>query len=221
MATTSVINSSSENFVDLKVARSVGFRSDRDEHAEIIVALSDRHQYLILCFGLLIASVLLIRFALDFSNEMSMLLSLPFWALVLTALAIAALNLFRWKREKGINEPGRSREILVLAAIPLGFLASTLDCMGLNLRGCSTFCTFIKLGWLPLITLFCVIYFITRRAWMIIAITLMAFVTLVPHCVCYNPGNSWWIDRLGSSPVCYSWGFIVSIISIGALRSGA
>ena len=185
------------------------------------MALSNRLQYLILCLGFLVASVLLIRFAIDFGNEMSLVLGLPFWALVLTALAVAALNIFRGKREQGNDAPSRKREIVLLTAVPLGFLASTLDCMGLMVEGCTAYCTFIKLGWIPLITLVCAAYVVTRKAWLITAITLMAFVTLVPHCVCYNPGNGWWIDRLGSSPVCYSWGFLVSVISAGALRPGA
>ncbi len=185
------------------------------------MALSNRLQYLILCLGLLTASVLLVRFALDFGNEMSIMLALPFWALVLTALAIAAINIFRGERHKENYVPGRKREIAMLTAVPLGFLASTLDCMGLSVEGCTAYCTFIKLGWVPLITLVCVAYVITRKSWLITAIALMAFATLVPHCVCYNPGNGWRIDRLGSSPVCYSWGFLVSVISVGSLRPGA
>ena len=185
------------------------------------MALSNRLQYSILCFGLLIASVLLIRFAVDFKNEMSLALALPFWALVLTALAIAALNIFLSLREKENNALRRNGQTILLAAVPLGFIASTLDCMGLSVEGCSAYCTFIKLGWIPLITLTCAAYLITRKAWLITAIALMAFVTLVPHCVCYNPGNGWWIDHLGASPVCYSWGFLVSVISVGALRPGA
>lgn len=185
------------------------------------MARSDRLQYFILCFGILIAGVLLVRFALDFSNEMSLMLALPFWALVLAALSIGAANIFRGKRVKDIDTLTSSRLVIAMAAIPLGFLASTLDCMGLSLKGCSSFCTFIKLGWIPLMSLGCAVCVLTRKAWLITAVTLMAFVPLVPHCVCYNPGNGWWIDRLGASPVCYSWGFVVSLISVGALRAGA
>ena len=185
------------------------------------MARSDRLQYLILCFGLLIASVLLLRFALDFSEEMPLLLAVPFWALVLASLATAAINLFLSKNGTRDDEPTRRGSAILLIAIPLGFLASTLDCMGLTLEGCTSFCTFIKLGWIPLMTLVCVAYLITRKAWLITAIALMSFAPLVPHCVCYNAGNGWWIDRLGASPVCYSWGFVVSLISVGALRPGA
>ncbi|HEX5734630.1 MAG TPA: hypothetical protein VF131_17480 [Blastocatellia bacterium] len=182
---------------------------------------SDRLQYLILCIGLLVASVLLIRFAIDFSNEMAPLFAAPFWVLVLAALSIASINLFLNKTGKRTDEPARRGRAVLLIAIPLGFLASTLDCMGLTLLGCTSYCTFVKLAWLPLLTLVCAAYLIRRNVWLGTVIALMSFVPLVPHCVCYNPGNGWWIDRLGASPVCYSWGFVVSMISIGALRPGA
>ena len=152
---------------------------------------------------------------------MTALLAVPFWALLLAALAIAAINLFVSKSGNRIDEPAGREQAALLAAIPLGFLASTLDCMGLTLEGCTSYCTFVKLIWLPLMSLVCVAYLIGRKASLILAIALMSFVPLLPHCICYNPGNGWWIDRLGSSPVCYSWGFVVSMISIGALRPGA
>ncbi|HJQ67890.1 MAG TPA: hypothetical protein VKA70_02895 [Blastocatellia bacterium] len=185
------------------------------------MARSDRLQYLILWLGLLIAAVLLIRFALDFSSEMSPLLAVPFWALVFAALSVAAINLFLSKdRKPGDERAGRGRAIILLA-IPLGFLASTLDCMGLTLEGCTSYCTFVKLVWIPIIVVVCAAYLITRKAWLITAVAIMSFATLAPHCVCYNAGNGWWIDRLGASPVCYGWGFAVSMISLGALRPGA
>ena len=185
------------------------------------MARSDRLQYFILCFGLLIASVLLIRFALDFSNEMPPLFAVSFWALVLAALLIAAINLFLAKNGKRVDAQASKGQALLLIAIPLGFLASTLDCMGLTLEGCTSYCTFVKLIWIPIMTLVCAVYFVTRKAWLITLIAVISFAPLVPHCICYNPGNGWWIDRLGASPVCYSWGFIVSMISVGALRPGA
>ena len=176
---------------------------------------------MILCIGLLVASVLLARFAIDFSYVMVPLLAVPFWALVLAALSLISINLFLSRTGKRINEPTGRNQAVLLVAIPLGFLASTPDCMGLTLEGCTAYCTFVKLGWIPLMTLVCAAYLIRREAWLLTAIALMSLVPLVPHCVCYNPGNGWWIDRLGASPVCYSWGFVVSMISIGALRPGA
>ena len=110
---------------------------------------------------------------------------------------------------------------MLVAAIPLGFLASSLDCTGLSAQGCSPFCTFVKLVWIPLIAVVCVVYLLARKEAWLTAIAVMSFVPLVPHFVCYNLGNAWWIDRIGASPLCYGWGFLVSIIAVGALRKAA
>jgi hypothetical protein len=109
---------------------------------------------------------------------------------------------------------------MLLAAIPLGFIASSLDCTGLNVEGCSPFCTFIKVVWTPLIAVVCLFYYFMGKGWSVTAIVAMSFVPLVPHCICYNVGNQWWIQRIGVSPLCYGWGFFISIIVVGALRSG-
>ena len=58
-----------------------------------------------------------------------------------------------------------------------------------------------------------------KPAWLT-AIAVMSFVPLFPHCVCYNVGNAWWIDRIGASPLCYGWGFVASVIAVSALRRG-
>ena len=113
-----------------------------------------------------------------------------------------------------------AKPALLLAAIPLGFLASSLGCMGLSLLGCSPFCTFVKLAWIPLLSIVCAIYFFVGKPAWLTAIAVMSFVPLFPHCVCYNVGNAWWIDRIGVSPLCYGWGFVVSVIAVSALRRG-
>jgi len=43
------------------------------------------------------------------------------------------------------------------------------------------------------------------------------FVPLFPHYICYNVGNAWRIDPVGASLVCYAWGFVMSVIAVGAL----
>jgi hypothetical protein len=170
--------------------------------------------------GLVISAVLLIRFAIDFSIEMKWWLAAPFWVLVIAAISVSAANVFGTRTlDRKTNSDLRPR-LLLLAAIPLGFIASSLDCTGLNLQGCSPFCTFIKLIWIPLIAVVCLAYYLTRKPAWLTVIGLMSFVTLVPHCVCYNVGNAWWIDRIGASPLCYGWGFVVSMIAVGALRRG-
>jgi hypothetical protein len=176
----------------------------------------------LLRFGLVISAVLLIRFAIDFSEAMRWWLAAPFCLLVIFALGVGAANTVSLRIESvTAQRPLRdSKRALLAASIPLGFLASSLDCMGLSLRGCSPFCTFTKLVWIPLIAAVCAVYLFRGKQVWLTSIAAMSFLPLFPHCVCYNVGNAWWIDRIGASPVCYAWGFVVSIIALGALLRG-
>jgi hypothetical protein len=190
--------------------------------AEIIVG-SDRLQQWLLRVGLAISAVLLIRFAIDFSERMTWWLAAPFCLLVFVTLAVGVANVFGARSESvSADRPLRdAKRALLLAAIPLGFLASSLDCMGLSLQGCSPFCTFVKLAWIPLLGIVCAIYSLSGNRVLLTVIAAMSFVPLVPHCVCYNVGNAWWIDLIGASPLCYGWGFVVSVIAVGALSKGS
>lgn len=183
---------------------------------------SDRLQQWLLRIGLIVSAILLIRFAIDFSQSMKWWLAASFWLLVIGALGIASHNIFGTSAPQSSNR-SRIRNLngeLLLAAIPLSFFASSLGCSGLAAAGCSPFCTFIKLIWIPLIALACGIYVLApRRIWLTV-ISVMSFVPLFPHCICYNVGNAWWIARIGASPTCYSWGFVVSVIALSALERG-
>jgi hypothetical protein len=181
---------------------------------------SNSFQRWLLRAGLIISAVLLIRFAMDFESRMSWLLAAPFWLLVIAALSSGAVNIFGTRSADIAAGSDSKSRMLLLAAIPLGFFASSLDCTGLSLQGCSPYCTFIKLVWIPLIAVVCLAYYFTRKRRWLTVIVVMSFVALVPHCVCYNVGNAWWIDRIGASPLCYGWGFVVSMIAVGALRRG-
>ena len=185
---------------------------------------SERLQQWLLRLGLVISAVLLTRFAIDFSEGMKWWLAGPFCLLVIVALGVGVANVFSAARSESVSAhlPLRdARRALLLAAIPVGFLASSLDCMGLSLQGCSPFCTFVKLAWIPLMALVSAIYFFLGKQGWLTAVAAMSFVPLFPHCVCYNVGNAWWIDRVGASPLCYGWGFVVSVIAVSALgRSG-
>jgi hypothetical protein len=184
------------------------------------VAWLNRLQLPLLALGLIAASVFLLRFAIDFSSEMPALLAAPFWLLVLATLLTTGANL----SGRASSRPGEWRERarpFFLIAIPLGFVASSLSCMGLTVGGCSPGCTLIKLALIPALALACVAYYFGRREWLLTVIPALSFVTLVPHCLCYNVGNGWWIDRLGASPICYVWGFAVTLVSVAALRTGA
>lgn len=185
---------------------------------------SERLQQWLLRLGLVISAVLLIRFAIDFSEGTKWWMAAPFCVLVIVALGVGIANVFGAARPESVTAhlpPRDAKRVLLLAAMPLAFLGSSLDCTGLSLQGCSLFCTLVKLAWIPLIAGFCAIYFFRGNQSWLSAIVVLSFVPLVPHCVCYNAGNAWWIDRIGASPLCYAWGFVVSIIAVGALRSGA
>lgn len=185
----------------------------------MIIVGSDRLQQWLLRAGLAISAVLLIRFAIDFTKQMSWWLAAPFWLLVIAALGIGGANILgAGTPEQTANSRSRERALL-LSAIPLSFLASSLDCSGLSLQGCSAFCTFIKLVWIPLMAAACLVYYFIRKPGWLTVILVMSLVALVPHCLCYNLGNAWWIDHIGASPLCYGWGFVVSVIAVGALRT--
>jgi len=188
----------------------------------------DKLQQWLVRIGWLIAAVLMIRFARDFSVEMRWWLALPFCVLIIASLGLAFANIFypgRGRRAPvDIPSQGMKRSIgsvLLLAAIPVSFLTSSLDCTGLSAYGCSPFCTFIKLVWIPVIAGLCVTYFWIGNPVPLMAIALASFVTLIPHCVCYNVGNRWWIDALGASPLCYGWAFLISVLVLGAIRGRA
>ena len=187
----------------------------------MIIVGSDRLQQWLLRLGLVISAVLLIRFAIDFSEGMKWWLAAPFCLLVIVALEVGVANVFKAARTESVTAHPDAKRALLLMAIPLAFLASSLGCMGLSLRGCSPFCTLVKLIWIPLLAAMCAVYFFNGTQVWLNAIAVMSFVPLVPHCLCYNVGNAWWIDRIGASPLCYGWGFVVGIIVVGALRGVA
>jgi hypothetical protein len=169
----------------------------------------------------LISTLLLLRFAIDF-NAMGLMLAIPFWALVLFALIVMGVNAFSSTTASTRERRSADRRIraVLLISAPIAFLASSLDCTGLSLGGCTPFCTVIKLVWIPLIAVTCAVYYITRDHRGLAVLSVISFVPLVPHCSCYNVANAWWIDHAGASPECYVWGFVVSSLVVGSLVSG-
>lgn len=180
-----------------------------------------RAQQFLLYSGLTIATILLSKFAFDCSGSATAL-AVALWLLVMSTLAIVIMAVLDQPLSHvNISAFEQPLRLLLLLAIPLGFLAAALDCTGLAARGCTSWCTFIKVIWIPLLALVCLIYYVSQDEAALFVITLLSFVPLVPHCLCYNPANSWWIDHLGASPQCYVWGFTVSLLSCAALRRGA
>jgi hypothetical protein len=188
--------------------------------AGIIIVTIERIQRALLFVAFLVAAILLLRFTIDFFIEMPLLLALPFSILVAASLFIAAMNLMAMVKGKSAVAISTTSKALLLASIPSGFVASTLDCSGFALQGCTPFCSFIKLGWIPLLTVACALYFFKPMNSLLLAVSALSFITLAPHCVCFNVGNGWWIQQIGASPMCYVWGFVVTLISISALKSG-
>ena len=169
-----------------------------------------------------LSAVLLSRFAVDFIAE-GPELAVPFWALAMLCLAVMGVNaLSRPKRQTANRDTNYDRRIkaALLLFIPIGFIASSLDCTGLSLRGCSPFCTFIKLIWIPVIAVACIAYYVSADRRGPAALLLMSLVPLFPHCICYNVANAWWIDHIGASPECYVWGFVVCSLALGAVQAG-
>jgi hypothetical protein len=198
-----------------------GIGVKRTRRKEIIGMTASKLQRLLLVVAWIVAAVLLGRFTIDFVKEMPTLLAAPFVLLVAVALAVAALNIIAADRRL----PGRDAQVsasrvttaLLLLSVPLGFIASSLDCTGLSLEGCTPFCTFIKVMWIPALAVACVLYWKWSASLVAVLILLMGFVPLVPHCTCVNVGNGWWIERIGASPTCYAWGFTTSLLALGAL----
>ena len=175
-------------------------------------------------FGIVIAAcaILLGRFAFDFTREYPTF-GVPFCLLVLAALGLASLNAFAGNRRtylRFISGPAeRVARPILLALIPVGFLASSLDCTGLAPEGCGRFCTFVKLVWIPLIAVVCFAYWKRRRAGLVGLLLVMSLVPLFPHCVCDNVANRWWIETIGASPECYAWGATGSVLALSSLRN--
>ena len=112
-------------------------------------------QQFILLLAWIVSAVLLASFGYGFYSEMSVWLSAPFLVLVLLSLFVGGANVASFlQRPSGKESDGRKPRLL-LAAIPLAFVAASLDCTGLSPYGCTGFCTFIKVIWIPLLAVVC------------------------------------------------------------------
>lgn len=170
----------------------------------------------------LISGILLLKFAADFTAQ-GPILSVPFWGLVSLTLVLMGANACASPGTRDRNKDNRGDRLLraiLFLFIPLGFLASSLDCTGLELQGCSPFCTFVKTIWIPLVAVASLAYYITEDRRGSVVLSIMSFVPLFPHCVCRNLANAWWIDHIGASPECYAWGFVVSTLAVWCLAAG-
>jgi hypothetical protein len=175
---------------------------------------------IVLAIGLGVATILLARFAYDFARRMHPLLGIPGALLAMGAIVACGATMFGKS-----GESPRDKRIVAasLFAIPCGFIASALDCAGLSIEGCGwgvrevAFCTIVKVGILPAMLVLGTAWAITKRRWILGLVVIVGMVTLVPHCVCRNPVNVWWIETLGASPMCFGWGFVNTVLSVGVL----
>jgi hypothetical protein len=179
-------------------------------------ALPNGHRWLVLTTA---AAVLIVyaRGSYDFSR-FEPLVAVPIWLFFLGTLWLVSANLraaFRVPQPSSVV--GRWSRFALVAAIPVGLLASGLDCTGATLSGCSPVCFFlIRIG-TPLVALAAAAYVITGRPWLLTAVTAMCLVFLVPNCHCYNPLNRWWLHRLPLSPACFAASLWAGVIAIAAL----
>lgn len=177
-----------------------------------------------LAIGLGFATILLARFAYDFVRLTHPLLGVPGALLAMTAIAACGATMFSKARAEPRDLPLRSlRAPAALLAIPCGFVASALGCAGLSIEGCGwaireiAFCTMVKVSILPAMFVLGTAWVVTKKPWILGLVAVLGMITLVPHCVCRNPVNGWWITTLGASPMCFGWGFVNTVLAVGIL----
>lgn len=172
----------------------------------------------LLAVGLAAGAVLLGRLAFDI-GRLGIGFAVTIWTfygvfvVIGSGLVVAALR----GRHAAV---GRGARTALVLAIPGALLGTTLSCMGLTFIGCTPVCGFLMKAWSPLLSVLVLLFLVTRRDALLVATSALAFVLLVPNCVCRNPANSYWLNLLGESPACYAAAFGVIVLSLGALRTG-
>ena len=164
-------------------------------------------------------AILLLSAAYDFGREyilIGILLTL-FFAGVIWLIARNVLFAFR----RCLPEPPLNRwtRLLLASAIPAGFFASALGCMGPSLSGCSHPCALLSLFGISAATIGSLVYIAWPRRGILLLMLLLCMSFLVPNCACDNVVNHRWIAWLGLSPACYSVGVIGALLSISTLHT--
>ncbi len=169
--------------------------------------------------GLVPCAILLLSMACDFGREYILVsvLATPFFAL---SVWLVARNVwFAFCRPVPKSPLNRRRRLLLAAAIPVGFFACALGCMGLSLRGCSRTCASLSLFGIPAAAIGSLVYIIWPRPGVLLLMLLLSMSFLAPNCVCDNVVNDRWIALLGLSPACYSIGVVIALLSISTLHT--
>lgn len=179
-----------------------------------------RAQGWLLAFGLIPGAVLLGRLAWDLGG-LGVWLAVPVWGFYAAFLGLGSAHALLVLRSSEAEVPlGVGPRWGLAAVIPVALLASMLDCMGLAFVGCTSTCSFLMRVWSPLVAALAIAFAITGRRGFLVVLNVAILVFVVPNCLCSNPINRPWIALLGRSPACYAGSFGVSLIALGALRSG-
>ena len=179
-----------------------------------------RVQGWLLALGLLPAAVLLGRLAWDLGG-LGPWLALLVWIFYASFLVLGSAHALAALQGQQADAPlSTARRVVLGAVIPVALLASTLDCMGLAFVGCTSTCGFLMQIWAPLVGVLAIAHVLTGRRAILVLTNAAIFPFVVPNCLCSNPINRPWIELLGQSPACYAGSFGVSLLALGALRSG-
>jgi hypothetical protein len=180
---------------------------------------SSLHGWLLVA-GLFPAAALVGRLVYDLGG-LGVVYAIPLWGFYLGFLVVGTTHAVRSVR--GDLPPlalGKGQRAALAFAIPVGLTASIMDCMGLEFRGCTTICNLLVQVASPALSALVLLQLATGRRGLLTAASALLLLFIVPNCVCYNPVNGPWIDLLGKSPACFAGSFAVSLLALGALRTG-
>ena len=179
-----------------------------------------RAQGWLLALGLIPAAVLLGRLAWDLGG-LGPWLAVPIWIFYASFLVLGSAHALSALRGKEVGAPSSTvKRVALGVVIPVSFLASMLDCMGLAFVGCTSTCGFLMQIWAPFVGVLAVAHVLTGRRGILVVMNAAILLFVVPNCLCSNPINRPWIELLGQSPACYAGSFGVSLVALGALWSG-
>lgn len=174
----------------------------------------------LLVAGFLASAVLVGRMALDLST-LDWSMAVVIWGCALSFLAITGTNVVSSLRGvKTSQELAWGKRLALAVVVPVAYLASVLDCMGLTFHGCTSTCSVLMQGVAPAAGALVLVHGLTAARGPLMAALAVSFGLLVPNCVCYNPVNAHWIDLWGRSPACFAGSHGVTLIAIAALHTG-
>ena len=176
----------------------------------------------LLALGLLGASILVLRLALDFTR-LAPAIGVLVWIFAVAFLTLVGTQLLlAWRRGDRASPEGeltaRTRLGLCLA-VPFALAGAQLDCMGTLLEGCTPTCRTLSTVVAPAMALAAVVHGLFGWWSALLGLLALSFPLLVPNCNCRNPVNAFWIDELGRSPACYASSFAVTLVVVSALAT--